>query len=83
MWLCLLQALGKRVIYQGGSYIILLVNALHMHFYSSARQYPLYFMADSNGNRLCAVGFGLEDSKPLALVPLQLPRHRCFVFRGM
>lgn len=83
MWLCLLQALGKRVIYQGGSYIILLVNALHMHFYSSARQYPLYFMADSSGNRLCAVGFGLEDSKPLALVPLQLPRHRCFVFRGM
>lgn len=50
VWLCLLQALGKRVIYQGGCCIILLVNVLHMHFYSSACQYPLYFMADSSGN---------------------------------
>lgn len=83
MWLFLLQSLGKRVIYQGGSCIIFLVNALRMHFHSSAWQYPLYFMADSNRNCLCAVGFGLEASEPLALVPLLLPRHQSVSSREM
>lgn len=36
MWLYVLQALGSRAVYQGESYIVLLVNALHVHFYSSA-----------------------------------------------
>lgn len=40
-------------------------------------------MADSNRNRPHAVGFGLEDSEPLALVPLLLPRHWSVNFREM
>lgn len=73
----------QEIIYQGGSCIILLVNALHMHFCSSAWQHPLYFMAGSNKNCPCAVGFGLKDSKPSELVPLLLPRHQCVISREM
>lgn len=40
-------------------------------------------MADSNRNCLCAVGFGLEASEPLALVPLLLPRHQSVTSREM
>lgn len=80
MWLYVLQALGSRAVYQGESYIVLLVNALHVHFYSSAWQYLLYFVADSNKNRPCAGGFRLEGSEPSAVVPLLLPRHQNVVF---
>jgi len=38
-------------------------------------------MADSNSNYPHSVGCGLEDSGPLALVPLLLPRHRNVNFR--
>lgn len=38
-------------------------------------------MADSNRNCPCAVGFGLEASEPLALVPLLLPRHQSVTSR--
>lgn len=54
-----------------------------MHFYSSAWQYPLYFMADSNRNCPHAVGCGLEDSEPLALVSLLLPGNQSIIFREM
>lgn len=80
MWLYVLQALGSRAVYQGESYIVLLVNALHVHFYSSAWQYLLYFVADSNKNRPRAGGFRLEGSEPSAVVPLLLPRHQNVVF---
>lgn len=40
-------------------------------------------MADSNRNHPHAVGFGLEDSEPLALVPLLLARHWSVIFREM
>lgn len=40
-------------------------------------------MADSNRNRPCAVGFGLEDSEPSAVVPLLLPRRQSIIFQEM
>lgn len=40
-------------------------------------------MTDSNRNCPCAVGFGLEDSEPLALMPLFLPRHQSVTSREM
>lgn len=40
-------------------------------------------MADSNRNRPRAVGFGLEDSEPSAVVPLLLPRHQSIIFQEM
>lgn len=40
-------------------------------------------MVDSNRNCPCAVGFGLEDSEPLALVSLLLPRHQSVTSREM
>lgn len=64
----------QEVINQEESYIILLVNALHMHFCSSVWQFPLYFMADSNRNCPCAVGFGLKNSKPLAFSAITLAK---------
>lgn len=79
MWSCVLQALGSRAVYQGESYIILLVNALHVHFYSSAWQYLLYFVADSNRNRPCAGGLSMDNSEPSVAVPLLLPGHQSVV----